>query len=99
VGGWVGDDSHVVFGQEFCGEKKCGVVCCNDATASSYVTKVGIEIFIHFQYCGIDCLACKDKFFVKNPSDVNANDEHATDFAFHLFCLFSFSVSLDFALS
>jgi hypothetical protein len=38
--------------------------------------------------CGIDCLACQDEFFVKNPSDVKENDEHALDYALHLSHLF-----------
>jgi hypothetical protein len=46
--------------------------------------------------CGIGCLADQDKFFANNPFDVKANDEHAVDFAFRLFRLFSVSVSLDF---
>jgi hypothetical protein len=48
--------------------------------------------------CGIDCLACRDEFFVNNLRDVKENDDHALNFAFHLsqiFC-FSVSVSLDF---
>jgi hypothetical protein len=35
-----GDDSHVVFGHKFPGEKGSVRLCCHDATASSFVTKV-----------------------------------------------------------
>jgi hypothetical protein len=31
--------------------------------------------------CGIDYLACQDKFFVNNPLDVKENYEHALDFS------------------
>jgi hypothetical protein len=46
--------------------------------------------------CGIDCLGCQDKFFVKNPLDAKVNDEHALGFALHL-SRFSVSVSLNFS--
>jgi hypothetical protein len=47
------------------------VRCC-DETDCSFVVKVHDEVFAHFkqlQYnvtvvCGIDCLACQDKFFL-----------------------------------
>jgi hypothetical protein len=44
----VGDDSHVVFGQKFPGEKGSEMVHCHDATASSFDAKVWGEVFIHF---------------------------------------------------
>jgi hypothetical protein len=61
-------------------------VHCPDATASSFVTKVLVEVTLHFHavavkvtiVCGIDCLACQDEFFVKNTLDVKENDEHAS---------------------
>jgi hypothetical protein len=37
--------------------------------------------------CGIDCLACQDKFFVNNSLDAKEKDENALDFALHLFGL------------
>jgi hypothetical protein len=76
---------------------------CRDATASSFVAKVRGEVFAHFHevavkvtvVCGIDCLACQDEFFVNNPFEVKENNEHSLDFVFHLYRLFSVSVSLD----
>jgi hypothetical protein len=54
---------------------------CHDATASSFVTKVRGEAFVHFHtvtvICRIDCLACRDEFFVNNPLDVKENVDHA----------------------
>jgi hypothetical protein len=45
----VGVDSHVVFGQNFPGEKwKYEIVHCCDAAARSFVAKVWGEIFAHF---------------------------------------------------
>jgi hypothetical protein len=39
--GWVGDDSHVDFGQKFPGEKnKRDTVRCRNAAAICFVTKV-----------------------------------------------------------
>jgi hypothetical protein len=41
---WAGDDSRVVFSQEFHGEKrKCETVLCCDETVSSFVAKVWVE--------------------------------------------------------
>jgi hypothetical protein len=46
---WVGDDSHVVFGQEFPGKKrKYEMVHCSDAAACSFVAKVWGEVFANF---------------------------------------------------
>jgi hypothetical protein len=69
---------------------------CVDTTASSFVTKVQVEVFEHFRVvaikvavvCGIECLSCLEIFFMKNPPDAKENDEHALDFACHLSCLF-----------
>jgi hypothetical protein len=71
-----GDDSHVVFGQKFPGEKGSVRLHCRDATASSFVAKVLGKILAHFHavtmnitaVCGIDCLTCQDEFFVKTMS-------------------------------
>jgi hypothetical protein len=76
--------------------RKQEMVCCHDATASSFVAKVWGEVFAHFHsvaikvtvVCGIDCLACQDEFFVNNPLDAEENDEHALNFALHLSRLF-----------
>jgi hypothetical protein len=37
---------------------------------------------------GIDCLACQDELFVKNPLDVKENYEHALYVVFHSSRLF-----------
>jgi hypothetical protein len=42
-------------------------------------------------------LACQDESFVNNPFDTKENDEHALDFAVHLFLSFSVLVSFDFS--
>jgi hypothetical protein len=64
------------FGQTFPGEKRgVRLLCCRDATASSFVKKVWGEVLAHFhavavkcdRVCGIDCLVCHDKFFASNP--------------------------------
>jgi hypothetical protein len=48
--GWVGDDSHIAFGEKFPGKKqKCGTVHFLDATASSFAAKVLGEVLAHFQ--------------------------------------------------
>jgi hypothetical protein len=61
--GWVGDESHVVFGKKFPGEKrKCETVFCHDATVSSFVAKVqakSLHILMQLPYnvtvvCGFD---------------------------------------------
>jgi hypothetical protein len=44
---WVGEDSHVVSGKKFPGEKGSVRLSC-DETASSFVTKVRGEVFTHF---------------------------------------------------
>jgi hypothetical protein len=54
--GWVGYVSHVVFGQKFPGDKrKCEMVCCRVATASSSVAKVWGEVFANFHVVTINC--------------------------------------------
>jgi hypothetical protein len=60
--------------------RKCGVVRCCGAVASSTVAKVWVKVTAA---CGIDCSACQGKFFVNNPLDVRENDEHALDFTLH----------------
>jgi hypothetical protein len=83
--GCIGDDSHVVFGQNSLMKKNVRVsesemVHCNDATANSFVATV---------VCGIDCLV-----FQNNLLEVKENDEHAFDFVLHLSRVFIFT-SLD----
>jgi hypothetical protein len=54
--GWVGDDSHVVFGKKFPGEnRKCETVHCHDAAASSFVTKVWSKVFTNFHAVAVEC--------------------------------------------
>jgi hypothetical protein len=80
------------------------MVCCRDATASSFVSKVQGEFFAHFHavtvkvtvVCGINCLICQGEFFVNNPIDIKENDDHAIDFTLHLFSPVSVSLSLGF---
>jgi L-lysine 2,3-aminomutase len=93
----VGDDSHVVFGKKFPGEKRKFVTeHCSDATASSFVAKVWGEVSAYLHtvaikvtvVCGIDCLVCQNKFFVNNPLDVKENYEHALDSVLSEFGLF-----------
>jgi hypothetical protein len=96
-GAIVNGHPYVVFGQKFPGEKGSVRLCIvmmqqpvllsqNFRTKSSHIlTQSPWKITV---VCGIDCLACQDKFFVNNPLDVKENDEHALDFAHHLSCLF-----------
>jgi hypothetical protein len=52
---------------------------------TSLIAKVRGEVFAHVHAvaveitleCGLDCLACQDKFFVNNPLDVKGSDERA----------------------
>jgi hypothetical protein len=74
-----GTDSMVGGGRPWW-KRKCEMVYCRDATASSFVPKVRDEVF------ALDCLICQDEFF--NLLDVKENDEHAHDFALHLSRLF-----------
>jgi hypothetical protein len=77
-------------------KRKCGMVHCHDATASSFVTNVQGKIFTHFHavaikvivVCRIDCLACQDEYLVNNPLDVKENYKHALDFYLGLSYLF-----------
>jgi hypothetical protein len=48
----VGDDSDVVLGKKFPGEK--GNVLCHDATASSFFTKVWGNVFTHFHAIAVN---------------------------------------------
>jgi hypothetical protein len=65
--GRVADDSHVVFGQKFSFEKgsvtRCIVVMQQPVLLSPKFENVIVV-------CGIDCLACQNKFFVNNPLHV-----------------------------
>jgi hypothetical protein len=47
--GWVGNDTHVFLFVKIPGwKRKCEMVRCHDATASSFVEKVWGEVFTHF---------------------------------------------------
>jgi hypothetical protein len=67
-------------------------VQCSDATASTFVTKVLVEVLAHFHAViikdtvvwGTDCLPCQDGFFVKSPLNVKENYAYALDFALHM---------------
>jgi hypothetical protein len=48
--------------------------------------------------CRTDCLACQDKFFLKNPVDVKENNRHVHDFALQLSHLFWSWEGLDFSI-
>jgi hypothetical protein len=87
----VRNDSHVVSGQKFLGER--GRVRCDFVKQQAVsVAKVRGEVFAHFNavvqnvtaVCGTDSSACQDEIFVNNSLDVKENDEHALDFAVHL---------------
>jgi hypothetical protein len=98
------DDNHVSFGQKFPGEKrKCEIVCCCDSIASSFVVKIWGEVFTHFCALTVKHHSSMQTLLSGLPErilceqfDVNENDEHALDFAHHLFSPFFASVSLDF---
>jgi hypothetical protein len=52
----VGDDNHVVFGQQFPGEKEDGkMVPCQDATASSFIAKFQGEVFTKVYVVTVKC--------------------------------------------
>jgi hypothetical protein len=53
--GWVGDYSHVAFGQKFLVKWKWETVCCPE-TAISFVAEVqGKEVFTHFHAVAVKC--------------------------------------------
>jgi hypothetical protein len=92
-----GDDSHIVFGQKFPGEKvnvkQCDIVMQQPVRLSPKFGAKSSYIFTQSplnvaMVCGIDCLACEDKFLVNNPFDVKENYEHALDFVLHLSRIF-----------
>jgi hypothetical protein len=70
--GWVGNDSRVVLGEK----RSVGLV-----------TKVGGEVFAHFNAVRIDWLFSQDEIFVNIPL-MSENVEHALDFALHMSHLF-----------
>jgi hypothetical protein len=83
--GWVGDDSHIIFGQRIPGEKRIVRWCVVLHQPVLLLSKVWDAVTVVFR---IDCLVCQDEFFVNNPIDVKENDEHALHFALHPSCLF-----------
>jgi hypothetical protein len=95
--GWVGDDSHVVFGKKFPGEKGSEMVHCHNAIASSLVTKVWGEVLAHFHAVAIKCHSSKQNWLfglsgrtLCEQSDVKEHDEHTPDFALNPSHLFRF---------
>jgi hypothetical protein len=86
------DDSHVVFGQKFPGER---------GSVKGYVDVMQQPILLSpklgpkfrtfsrsrhkpsQQYAELT-LACQDEFFANNPLDIRENYEHALDLAFHV---------------
>jgi hypothetical protein len=86
----VGDDSHV-FGQKFPGEKgslRQSVVMMQQPVLLS--PKFRAKSSHNFMQspqnvtvvCRLDCLACREEFFMNNPHDIKENDEQALDFCF-----------------
>jgi hypothetical protein len=81
----------IFFGQKFDGEKEsvgqCVVMLQQPVILSPKFRAKHILMQSPWNVtvvCGIDCLACQDKFFVNNPLDVKENYEHAPDFTFRL---------------
>jgi hypothetical protein len=77
--GWVVDDSHVVFGQKFSGEKgsvrQCVVVMQQPVFLSPMFRVKSSHILMQSplnvtEVWRIDCFACQNEFFVNNPLDV-----------------------------
>jgi hypothetical protein len=93
VGG--GDDIHVVFGQEFSGEKQNVVVVQQPVLLSP---KFGVKSSHIFKQSSqnvtavleIECLTFQGESFVNNPPGVKENDEH--DLGLLFICL-DFSVT------
>jgi hypothetical protein len=83
-------------------KRNCETVRCHNATAISFIAKLWGEIFTHIHAFAIKhhsimqdwLFESHDEFFVNNSLEVKENDGHALDFALHLSCLFSFSVSV-----
>jgi hypothetical protein len=85
------DNSLVVFGQRFPGEKGSETVRLVMQQPLLFVVKVRSEVFSHFHAVAVkrhssmrNCLTCQYELFMNNPLDVKENDEHAIDFALHL---------------
>jgi hypothetical protein len=71
----------VVMQQQVLLSPKFGSKCSHIFTQSPYSITV---------MCGMSVRpACQDEFFENNPLDVKENDDHALDFTFHLYHLFS----------
>jgi hypothetical protein len=97
--GWVGDNSHVVFGQKFPGEKgsvgRCVVMMQQPILLPSKSSNISRSHRKKITVvCRIDSLVCQDEFFVNNPLDVKENDEHALGFVIHLSRLHAFQTSV-----
>jgi hypothetical protein len=100
--GWVGDDSHVVSGEKFPGER--GSVRWRDVMEQPVLLSPKFRVkssHISTQsprnvtaVCGIDCSAYQDDFLVNNhPLDVKENDEFALGLT-RLFGLSKFVLSV-----
>jgi hypothetical protein len=86
----VGEDSHVVFSQNSLVTKEIARRCVVEMQQAVLLSPKLLAKYSHIftqspqnvtVVCGIDCLACQDKFFVGNSLDVKENNEHALDFA------------------
>jgi hypothetical protein len=89
---WMGEDNHVVRGKKFPSEKKCEKCARRDATANSFVAKVRLEVFAHFQAVAVKRHCSIQNWLFCLPGRIlckhTANDEIALDFALHLSRLF-----------
>jgi hypothetical protein len=100
--GWVGNNSHVVFGKK---KKSPGENGSGDSVLSwcnnQFLCRQNLGQILHTFSCSrckditvvcrMECLACNNELFVNNPNDVKENYEHALYFAFS--CLTSFDLS------
>jgi hypothetical protein len=68
--GWVGDDSHLVFGKKFHGQKEGVRWCVVMQQPVLLLPKFGANFHAVTAVCRIDCLACQDEFLKSNPLDV-----------------------------
>jgi hypothetical protein len=90
--GWLGDDSHLVFGQKLHdgkgNERRCVIVMQQPFLLSPKFWVKSSNIFKQSLYIvrivrGMYCLISQDEFFVNNSFDARDNYEHALDFAIY----------------
>jgi hypothetical protein len=95
--GWVGNNSHAVFGQNSLIKKELWdgtLSSCNSEFFYRQSSRRSLRIFsrsgrkVSQNYVELILWATRTNSFVNNPFDVKENYEHALDFAFHLFRLF-----------